>query len=76
MACSRYYGQNEEYLHKVYQIEKGYFTNREVVAVFKRPDSVAIAWKQSITKEKGVFVAEMVLVERENRYFVDHTMVS
>ncbi len=68
----------KEYLHKVceqYQNEKGYFTNRKVVAVFKRPDSAAIVWKQSFTKAKGEFVAEMVLVECENRYLVDHVMV-
>jgi len=68
----------KEYLHKVckqYQSEKGYFTNREFVAVFKRPDSAVILWKQSFTKAKGEFVAEMVLVERENRYLVDHAMV-
>ena len=68
----------KEYLHKVceqYQSEKGYFANRKVVAVFKRPDSAAIVWKQSFTKAKGEFVAEMVLVERGNRYLVDHVMV-
>ena len=67
-----------EYLHKVcerYQSEKGYFANRTVVAVFKRPDSAAIVWKQSFTKAKGEFVAEMVLVKCKNRYLVDHVMV-
>ena len=68
----------KEYLHKVckqYQNEKGYFTNREVVAVFKRPDFVAIVWRQSFTKAKGEFVAEMVLIERENKFLVDHALV-
>ncbi len=67
-----------EYLHKVceqYQREKGYFTSRKVVAVFKRPDSAAIVWKQSFTKAKGEFVAEMVLVEFKNKYLVDHVMI-
>ncbi|MBN4054775.1 hypothetical protein JYT87_03610 [Nitrospira defluvii] len=68
----------KEYLQKVceqYQNEKGYFSDREPVAVFKRPDSAAIIWRQSFTKAKGEFVAEMVLVKRENKYLVDHAMV-
>ena len=39
-----------EYLQRVcqqYQSEKGYFSSRVPVAVFKRPDSAAIVWKQS-----------------------------
>ncbi|MDN3616454.1 MAG: hypothetical protein ACPG5L_10060 [Vibrio gallaecicus] len=68
----------KDYLHKVceqYQSEKGYFAEREFVAVFKRPDSVAIVWKQSFTKAKGQFVAEMVLVNVNGRYLCDHVMV-
>jgi len=68
----------EEYLQKVceqYQSEKGYFTNREVIAVFKRPDSAVIIWKQKFTKAKGEFVAEMVLVRGKNSYLVDHVMI-
>ncbi len=68
----------EEYLRKVcqnYQNEKGFFTNREFVALFKRPDSAAIIWKQCYTKAKGDYVAEMVLVHRENKFLVDHVMV-
>ena len=43
----------KEYLQKVcdkYQREKGYFSRREPVAVFKRPGAVAIIWKQWFTK--------------------------
>lgn len=58
-----------------YQSEKGYFSQREVVAVFKRPDSAAIVWKQSFTKVSGDFVAEMVLVEVDDQYLCDHVMV-
>jgi len=67
-----------EYLENIcnkYQTEKGYFANREFVAVFRRPDSVAIIWKQWFTKQEGEFVAEMVLVEQDGRYLVDHAMV-
>lgn len=67
-----------EYFQRIcqqYQAEKGYFSSRMPVAVFRRPDSVAIVWKQSFTKAPGEFVAEMVLVCRDDRYWVDHVMV-
>jgi hypothetical protein len=64
-----------KYVCRQYQSEKGYFSNRTPVAVFKRPDSAAIVWKQSFTKAHGEFVAEMVLVNINGRYLVDHAMV-
>ena len=45
------------------------------IAILRRPDSVAILWKQHFTKAPGEFVAEMVLVHRDGRYLVDHVMV-
>ena len=68
----------KDYLEKVcrrYQAEWGYFSKREFVAVFRRPSSVALVWKQWCTKQAGEFVAELVLVQRESRYLVDHAMV-
>lgn len=68
----------QEYLETVcrtYQAERGYFSRREFVAVFRRPQSVAIVWKQWFTKQAGEYVAELVLVEHESRYLVDHAMV-
>jgi hypothetical protein len=68
----------KEHLEKVcrrYQAEWGYFSKREFVAVFRRPSSVAIVWKQWCTKHEGEFVAELVLVEQDSRYLVDHAMV-
>jgi len=68
----------KEHLEKVcrqYQSEKGYFGDREAVAIFRRPHSVAIVWKQRFTKQAGEYVAEMVLVENGSRYLVDHVMV-
>ena len=58
-----------------YQAEKGYFSHRVPVAVFRRPDSAAIVWKQSFTKVPGEFVADMVFVHQDGRYLVDHAMV-
>ena len=68
----------KEYLQKVcekYQREKGYFSRREPVAVFKRPGAAAIIWKQWFTKAPGEFVAEMLLVEQDGTFLVDHVMV-
>lgn len=68
----------KEYLQKVceqYQREKGFFAEREPVAVFRRPRAVAIVWKHWFTKAPGELVAGMPLVEKGERYFVDHAMV-
>ena len=68
----------KDYLQKVcekYQATKGFFAERQIVAVFKRPHSAALVWKQSFTKAKGEYVAEMVLVYENDRYLCDHAMV-
>jgi len=68
----------KEFLQEIcerYQAEKGYFSRREFVAVFRRPHSAAVVWKQSFTKVQGEFVAEMVLVNQDGKYLVDHAMV-
>lgn len=68
----------KEYLQKVckkYQEEKGYFSKREFVSSFKRPNSVAVIWKQNFTKAQGEFVAELVIIKEDEKYLVDHAMV-
>jgi hypothetical protein len=68
----------KDYLQKVcedYQAGKGFFGERKPVAVFRRHDSAAIVWKQSFTKARGEFVAEMVLVHQNERFLCDHAMV-
>lgn len=45
------------------------------MVVFKRPGAAAIVWKQWLTKAQGEFVAEMLLVEQDGKYLVDHVMV-
>ena len=68
----------KEYLETIcrqYQAERGFFAGREFVAVFRRPTSVAIVWKQWFTKKAGEYVAELVLVADESGYLVDHAMV-
>jgi len=68
----------KEHLNEVcerYQKKKGYFANRELVAVFRRPHSAIITWRQTFTKASGDYLAEMLLVYRDGRYLVDHTWV-
>lgn len=60
---------------KEYQSTKGFFAKREFVAVFRRPESVAVVWRQAFTKAPGEFVAELVLVQKGGKYLVDHVMV-
>lgn len=58
-----------------YQSTKGFFADREYVRLFRRPDSIAIIWKQRFTKQAGEFVAELVLIQQGGKYLVDHVMV-
>jgi hypothetical protein len=67
-----------EYLVRVcqkYQEEKGFFAEREFLFLLRRPEAVAVLWKQRFTKAPGDFVAEMLVVEREGRLLIDHVMV-
>ena len=67
-----------EYLERIckqYQGEKGFFTARTPVAIFRRPNSAVLIWKQYFSKAAGEFVAEMVLVREGDTYLVDHVMV-
>ncbi len=66
-----------DHLEKVcrrYQQKWGFLDRRELVAVFRRADSVAVVWKQWCTKTDDEFVAELVLVEQDGRYLVDHVV--
>ncbi len=68
----------KDYLERVcrqYQAEKGFFGARELVAIFRRPGSIAIVWKQQFSNSPGDYVAEMVLVQQGSRYLVDHVFV-
>ena len=57
-----------------YQERWGQLTRRELVGIFRRAESVAIVWKQWCTDTDDEFVAELVLVEEQGRYLVDHVV--
>ena len=66
-----------EHLDKVcrrYQAEWGFLDRREVVAIFRRRDSIAVVWKQWCTGSNDEFVAELVLVEDGGKLLVDHVV--
>ena len=60
---------------ETYQREKGFFGERNLLAILRRPQSVVLIWKQRFTKAPGEYLAEMVLVEENGRPLVDHVMV-
>lgn len=64
-----------ESICKHYQSTKGFFAERKFVAAFRRPESIAVVWRQTFTRAPGEFVAELVLVQRGDKYLVDHVMV-
>ena len=60
---------------KDYQEKWGKFQKREFVALFRREHSVAVVWKQQVSKSSDEFVAEAVFMEQDGRYVVDHAFV-
>ncbi|MGH8232943.1 MAG: hypothetical protein ACREPU_01930 [Rhodanobacteraceae bacterium] len=64
-----------ESICRLCQSAKRFFGKREFAAAFKRPKSIAIVWRQRFTKSPGEFVAELVLVQKNDKYQVDHVLV-
>lgn len=64
-----------EVICEVYQKKLGFFQDREFVALFRRPDSIAFIWRQKYSKAQGDFVAEMVMIVEDGEYKVDHAFV-
>ncbi|QSZ41771.1 hypothetical protein GJV85_06495 [Sulfurimonas aquatica] len=68
----------KEYLIKVceeYQKEKGFFAERNLITVLRRPNSAMVIWKQKFTKVSGEYLAQMIIVHQNGRFLVDHTWV-
>ena len=68
----------KEHLQRVceqYQSEKGFFSDRDLIAVLRRPNSAIITWRQKFTKVRGEYLAEMILVHKDGKYLIDHTWV-
>ncbi len=68
----------KEHLNDVcekYQKEKGYFAERELISVLRRPTSAIVIWRQRFTKVSGEYLAEMLIVHKDGRFLVDHAWV-
>jgi len=68
----------KEHLKKVcelYQKEKGFFAERNIITVLRRPTSVMVIWKQKFTKVSGEYLAELIIVHKKGKYLIDHTWV-
>ena len=68
----------KEHLNNVcekYQKEKGFFAERSLIAVLRRPNSAMITWKQKFTKVSGEYLAEMIIIHKNGKFLIDHTWV-
>lgn len=64
-----------QHVCETYQRDKGFFTSRKPMLLLRRPDSIALIWQQQFSKVSGDYVAEMVLVQQDGLFLVDHVMV-
>lgn len=64
-----------KYVCERYQADRGHFADRDLLALFRRPESVAVIWRQRYTAAPGDYVAEAVFVNQDGQWKVDHTAV-
>ena len=53
----------------------GYFAERELIGIFRRPGRIGFVWRQFLTKGKGEFVNHAVFVEKDGHVLVDHCLI-
>ena len=53
----------------------GLFTDRELLGICRRENSIAVVWRQAATKTDDELMSQLVMVERDGRYLVDHALV-
>ena len=52
-----------------------HFAERELIGIFRRPDSVGVVWRQFLAKAEGEFVNHAVFVEKDGRVLIDHCLI-
>jgi len=57
------------------QPTNGYFAERELIGIFRRPHRVGVVWRQFLTKADGEFVNHAVFVEKDGRVLIDHCLI-
>jgi hypothetical protein len=58
-----------------YQRERGYFADRALLGILRRPGSVIVVWKQTFTKAPGEYLAELVLAEHGGSPLIERVVV-
>lgn len=58
-----------------YQEEKGYFSSRKFVKLFRRDDSVIVVWEQLFTKVDGEYLAELLIKYEDDKIVCDHVWI-
>ena len=57
------------------QPANGYFAERELIGIFRRPGRVGGVWRQFMTKADGECVNHAVFVEKDGRVLIDHCLI-
>ena len=57
------------------QPTNGYFAERELIGIFRKPGRVGVVWRQFMTKADGEFVNHAVFVEKDGRVLIDHCLI-
>ena len=57
------------------QHTNGYFAERELFGIFRRPGCVGVVWRQFLTKAEGEFVNHAGFVEKDGRFLIDHCLI-
>ena len=52
-----------------------YFRERQFVELFRRTDSIAIVWKQSISSCDDELINQAIFLEKKGKIFIDHCMI-
>lgn len=53
----------------------GEFTRRELLTIIRKKASILVLWKQWLSKSTDKFLAEIVIVNKDGRYLVDHNWI-
>ena len=57
------------------QPTNGYFAERELIGIFRRPGRVGVVWRQFLTKVVGEFVNHAVFVQKDGRVLIDDCLI-
>ena len=57
------------------QPTNGYFAERELIGIFRKPDRFGVVWRQFLTKAEGEIVNHAVFVEKDDRILIDHCLI-